>query len=250
VKPIKLAVRAFGPYASEQVFDFAALDGRSFFLIHGPTGAGKTSILDAICFALYGVASGARDPRQMRSDHAKPDHLTGVTFDFSIGAERYRVQRQPEQERPKKRGAGTMVEKSIATIWVAKQIHDDEEPELVVLEDGWAKVNERIERLLGFKVDQFRQVVMLPQGMFQRLLLANSKEREEILEALFAVENYGRIEAALKDAAAQMKRDREATSQQFAETLRNAQSEGKEQLVATRARAEQPDDVGQCHPGQ
>jgi exonuclease SbcC len=238
VKPIKLVVRAFGPYATEQVFDFAALDGRSFFLIHGPTGAGKTSILDAICFALYGVASGSRDPRQMRSDHAKPDHLTGVTFDFSIGADRYRVQRQPEQERPKKRGAGTMVEKSIATIWVEKRVHDDKEPEFVVLEDGWAKVNERIERLLGFKVDQFRQVVMLPQGMFQRLLMANSKEREEILEALFAVEGYGRIEAALKDAAAQMKREREAASQQYAETLRNAQSEGKEQLAARRVQTQ------------
>jgi exonuclease SbcC len=234
VKPIKLVVRAFGPYATEQVFDFAALDGRSFFLIHGPTGAGKTSILDAICFALYGVASGARDPRQMRSDHAKPDHLTGVTFDFSIGADRYRVERQPEQERPKKRGAGTMLEKSIATIWVEK-LHEDGEREFVVLEDGWAKVNERIERLLGFKVDQFRQVVMLPQGMFQRLLMANSKEREEILEALFAVEAYGRIEAAMKESAAQMKRDREATSQQYAETLRNAQGGGKEQLVARRA---------------
>jgi len=77
------------------VFDFAALEGHSFFLIHGPTGAGKTSILDAICFALYGQASGSRDPREMRSDHAKPDCPTEVTFDFSSGAERYRIRRQP-----------------------------------------------------------------------------------------------------------------------------------------------------------
>jgi exonuclease SbcC len=241
VRPIKLVVRAFGPYAAEQVFDFAALDGRSFFLIHGPTGAGKTSILDAICFALYGVASGARDPRQMRSDHAKPDSLTEVTFDFSIGRERYRVHRRPEQERPKKRGAGTMTEKSTATVWGEEksesrsQKSEEERGDLVVLEDGWAKVNERVERLLGFKVDQFRQVVMLPQGMFQRLLMANSKEREEILEALFAVEGYGRIEAALKEAAAQMKRERETASQLHVETLRSATAENKEQLVARRA---------------
>src|SRR5688572_1724114 len=161
MKPLKLTVRAFGPYATEQVFDFARLNGRSFFLIHGPTGAGKTSILDAICFALYGVASGARDPRQMRSDHAKPDHLTEVTFDFSIGRERYRVHRRPEQERPKKRGAGTMTEKSTATVWVEKKAEggrqkaEQHPEEFTVLEDGWAKVNERVERLLGFKVDQF-----------------------------------------------------------------------------------------------
>ena len=111
MKPLKLTVRAFGPYAAEQVFDFAQLDGRSFFLIHGPTGAGKTSVLDAICFALYGQASGAaRVPKEMRSDHAAAATLTEVVFDFSIGAERYRVRRWPEQERPKKRGAGTMTQ--------------------------------------------------------------------------------------------------------------------------------------------
>jgi exonuclease SbcC len=223
------------------VFDFAALDGRSFFLIHGPTGAGKTSILDAICFALYGVASGARDPRQMRSDHAKADHLTEVTFDFSIGRERYRVHRRPEQERPKKRGAGVMVEKSGAVVWKEEksefrsQKSEEDHGELVVLDEGWARVNERVERLLGFKVDQFRQVVMLPQGMFQRLLMANSKEREEILEALFAVEGFGRIEAALKEKAAGMKRERETAGQLHVETLRSAGAANKEELVARRA---------------
>src|SRR5688572_25682325 len=103
MKPLKLTVRAFGPYAAEQVFDFAQLNGRSFFLIHGPTGAGKTSVLDAICFALYGQASGARAPREMRSDHAEPSAFTEVVFDFAIGAERYRVRRWPEQDRPAKR---------------------------------------------------------------------------------------------------------------------------------------------------
>ena len=117
MRPIKLIVRAFGPYAGEQVFDFGALDGRSFFLIHGPTGAGKTSILDAICFALYGQASGSRDPRQMRSDHAKIDSPTEVVFDFSIGVERYRIKRRPTQERPRKRGAGTVTEEASATLW-------------------------------------------------------------------------------------------------------------------------------------
>src|SRR5438132_13522322 len=104
MRPMRLQVRGFGAYAGEQAFDFAELGGRSFFLIHGPTGAGKTSILDAICFALYGQTSAAgagRTAKQMRSDHAAPSTLTRVVFDFSLRGESYRVIRIPEQERPR-----------------------------------------------------------------------------------------------------------------------------------------------------
>src|SRR5215468_5562187 len=105
MKPLRLILRAFGPYAGEQAFDFGSLQGRSFFLIHGPTGAGKTSILDAMCFALYGDTSGgSRDAERMRSDHARADAPTEVTFDFALGADLYRVRRSPRQPRPRKRG--------------------------------------------------------------------------------------------------------------------------------------------------
>ena len=205
MKPLKLTVQAFGPYAAEQVFDFADLRGRSFFLIHGPTGAGKTSVLDAICFALYGQASGPlRTARQLRSDHSDAGTLTKVVFEFAVGPEIHRIERLPEQERPKKRGAGTVVQEPEATLWQRVSAdHPDGEAAPV---SGWAKVNEAVERLMGFQADQFRQVVMLPQGQFQRLLVAKSDERQAILENLFDVGTFARIEAALKDAAASSRR--------------------------------------------
>src|SRR5512143_4107456 len=107
MRPLELTLTAFGPYANTQLIDFRLLGERSFFLIHGPTGAGKTTILDAICFALYGDTSGAeREGRQMRSDLADPAARTEVVFDFSLGAETYRIARSPEQIRPKQRGKG------------------------------------------------------------------------------------------------------------------------------------------------
>ena len=106
MKPVKLTISAFGPYAGTQVIDFTELGDRSFFLIHGPTGSGKTTILDAICFALYGDTSGAeRKGEQMRSDHADITVPTGITFDFVLGADSFRI--LLEQERPK-RGGGVL----------------------------------------------------------------------------------------------------------------------------------------------
>src|SRR2546423_6882117 len=106
MKPLRLVVDAFGPYAGRQVLDFAELRGRSFFLIHGLTGAGKTSLLDAMCFALFGQSTGSRIGRQLRSDHAEPTAETRVLFDFSLGTSLYRIERSPEFERAKKRGQG------------------------------------------------------------------------------------------------------------------------------------------------
>lgn len=203
MRPVKLIVSAFGPYAGEQVFDFRLLKDRNLFLIHGPTGAGKTSILDAICFALYGETSGAeRNPKQMRSDHAAPSCLTEVTFDFSLGRELYRVFRRPEQERPKKKGEGTKREGAQATLWRRTGCTDDAE-EGVVIASQQSRVTAAVEQLLGFKSNQFRQVIVLPQGQFRALLLAGSGEREKILETLFQTETYRRIEEALKETAKQ-----------------------------------------------
>ncbi len=205
MKPLALHMTAFGPYAGEQKLDFRDLGERGFFLIHGPTGSGKTSILDAICFALYGESSGGsadgragggRDPRVLRSDFALPETATSVVFDFAIGSEIYRVRRSPEQTRPKKRGEGTVTVKPEATLWRRTGCAAAEEGQPI--ESQWSRVTAAVEVIVGFRCDEFRQVILLPQGQFQRFLLGKSSDRQQILDVLFDTGVYNRIEQALK----------------------------------------------------
>jgi exonuclease SbcC len=215
MRPHLVVMQAFGPYARRQVVDFSELAGRSFFLIHGPTGAGKTTILDAMTFALFGVTSGdERRADDMRSHHASTDTPTTVEFQFSIGAQRYLIHRSPEQQRPKQRGTGFTRQDKEATLWrladaaieapvpvVAEAPPADDNAAAsgrAVLASGWSRVTEKCEELLGFKAAQFRQVVLLPQGRFQELLRSESKQRQEILETLFQTQVYSRIEEELK----------------------------------------------------
>ncbi|MBU1168412.1 MAG: SMC family ATPase [Proteobacteria bacterium] len=204
MRPLTLSLSAFGPYAEVQALDFTCLGDRNFFLIHGPTGAGKSSILDAMCFALYGETSGGeKDAKTIRSDFSLPHEETQVSFDFCIGESTFRVSRSPEQDRPKKRGEGTTRQLSQATLW---QIHGDAP---TVLADKWSRVTEEIIRITGFDVHQFRQVVVLPQGQFRQFLLANSTDRQKILETLFQTGQYRDIEEALKEAAKTIKQNYE-----------------------------------------
>ena len=202
MRPLCLTMTAFGPYAAVQKLDFMELKDRTFFLIHGPTGAGKTTILDGMCFALYGDASGVqRDGKSMRSDHADSAIITEVIFDFSIGEARYQVKRVPEQDRPKKRGEGTTTMTAQAELWSIPLVG---EPVLIAAK--WLDVTKQIEIILGFRSNQFRQVVLLPQGEFRKLLTANSSERQEIMQALFKTDVYRSIEDKLKDNASQLKK--------------------------------------------
>ncbi len=225
MRPVKISMSAFGPYPGVQTVDFTELEGRSFFLIHGPTGAGKTTILDAMCFALYGSTSGAqRNGKQMRSDYADLSTVTEVVFDFTIGKEVYRIKRHPEQDRPKKKGEGTTVMNSNATLWKRTGAESDRE-EGTVMASGTVKVTEAVEGLLGFKNHQFRQVVMLPQGEFRELLTANSTKRQEILETLFHTELYRRIELFLKESAKKLENELKALSERKQWILKESEAE-------------------------
>jgi len=237
MRPLAVTMQAFGPYAGVQTLDFADLRGAGFFLITGPTGAGKTTVLDAMSFALYGDTSGGaeseggRSGAAMRSDHADPGTLTRVVFDFSIGDDLYRVERLPEQARPKRRGEGTTTHLQEATMW---RLRRDDGAALTLdgapLASGWTKVKTKAEDVLGFRGEQFRQVVMLPQGRFQQLIEADSSEREEILRALFDTGHYAAIELALKDEAATLRRAAETVHTQHGEVLHQAQAMSADDL--------------------
>jgi exonuclease SbcC len=230
MRPIQLSMAAFGPYAGNQTLDFRELKASRLFLIHGPTGAGKTTILDAMCFALYGACSGGdRDTRQVRSDHADPALLTEVTLDFRLGNREYRVYRRPEQQRAKKRGGGTTTTRPEAILC---RLSGNGEHTAIATQ--WQRVTEEVERLLGFRCDQFRQVVILPQGEFRRLLLADSKERQAILEVLFRTELYRRIEEALKAAAKEVETNRAKTKDYLDLVLKQADAESFGHLTEQR----------------
>ncbi|CAK4073726.1 AAA family ATPase [Vibrio sp. 16] len=237
MKPIKLVLQAFGPFAQKQEIDFTQLGSNPLFLINGPTGSGKTSILDAICFALYGETTGnERQGIQMRSDLAPLSVPTEVTLDFALQGKTYRVTRSPEQEAPKARGEGTTTRKHTASLYQLG------EPE-VLITSKTAQVKTEVTDLLGLNETQFRQVMVLPQGKFRELLLASSKDREEIFGQLFQTDIYKRIEYSLKDKASAISKAKNDFDHQIRGALKVAEAESEaeleEQLTHLKAALEQ-----------
>lgn len=191
MKPLKLTMRAFGPYAGETVIDFEKLQGRHLFLICGPTGAGKTTILDAMCYALYGKTSGDRTGEKMRSDYADSSERTEVIFDFMLGDKTYRATRSPAQMVDKKRGSGQTLAAMQASL---SELEDGKE--INTLRTG---IEEAAGKLIGLNADQFCQVILLPQGDFRKLLVAKADEREAILKQLFKTQRFSDFKDRLKD---------------------------------------------------
>ena len=193
MKPIRLTMSAFGPYAKQTVVDFEKLGESGVFLISGDTGAGKTTIFDAISFALFGEASGGserRSSKSFRSDYAAPGDETYVEFVFQHKDRRYRIRRNPEYLRPKKSGGGT-----------TKQIASAEFEELDTgeIRCGIDEVRAQVNALIGLTQDQFAQTVMIAQGDFLRILNARTDSRRELFQKLFNTTLYRRIQERFRE---------------------------------------------------
>ncbi|WP_307745487.1 AAA family ATPase [uncultured Phascolarctobacterium sp.] len=229
MKPLQLTMRAFGAYADEQTIDFTLLGDKNFFLIHGPTGSGKTTILDAISFALYGSASGdLRESKSLRSDYAPAEQKTEVEFTFKSGEHIYQVLRAPEQELKKQRGEGTRKVPAAAALF--KLLSDGSKDPLAAKSD---EVTKKITEIIGFKAEQFRQIVLLPQGEFRRFLIAESKDRKAILETIFKTELYRRIETLLAERSSTIDNNYQTLKQQRQFILDSTECADSEQLDAS-----------------
>lgn len=223
--PIYLEMKAFGPYAGTEIVDFRRLKDHKLFLIYGPTGSGKTTILDAICYALYGSTSGdIRTGSYMRSEYATPDEPTSVSFRFAIGRKYYRVYRSPEQQIAKKRGDG--LKKASAKAELYETDADGGDEKLLAAKN----VTAAVEGLLGFKADQFRQVVLLPQGDFRKLLLANSGERQQIMQTLFHTQSYAKLQALAKERHDELESRHEQVARDREQCLLNLGIDDEEKL--------------------
>jgi DNA polymerase-3 subunit beta len=173
MRPINLTMSAFGPYAGVQMLDMAQLGAEGLYLVTGDTGAGKTTIFDAICYALYDEPSGAsRDARMMRSTYADVDTDTYVELTFDHMGKTYRVKRNPSYERRKKKGEGTTLQDAAAELYL---------PDDSVISNR-TKVNSYLQELLGVDREQFSQISMLAQGEFKELLVAESGDRKTLIK--------------------------------------------------------------------
>ncbi|MFF1251357.1 AAA family ATPase [Pseudarthrobacter sp. NPDC058329] len=216
-----LRISAFGPFAGTEDIDFDRLSAHGLFLLNGPTGAGKTSVLDAICFALYGSVPGARqEGKRLRSDHAEPGHEPAVSCEFSAQGRRFEVTRSPAWEKPSARGrngfttqqAKTLLRERVDGAWVEKSARNDE-------------AGAEILALLGMDREQFTRVVMLPQGDFAAFLRSKATERLELLQKLFGTQRFEAVEQELSRQAQAAKEEVSVLSGQLDLLAARAESE-------------------------
>ena len=213
MRPLKLTIAGFGPYAGTQTLDFETLGSNGLYLITGDTGAGKTTLFDAITFALFGEASGGdRSPDMLRSKYAGDSDPTFVELTFSYGGKVYKVRRNPEYQRAKTRGDGT-----------TKQLAEAE----LTYPDGHVvtkqkDVDRAVRDIIGLTREQFSQVAMISQGDFRKLLQADTRERQKIFRDIFGTGLYVTLQEQLKAKSAELKSQREqaeASIRQYAEGI-------------------------------
>lgn len=187
-----LELTAFGPFAGTETVDLDAVSADGLFLIHGDTGAGKTSLLDAVAYALFGRVPGPRnEARRLRCDRAPADAVTQVRLVATLGGHRVQIIRRPEYLRPKTRGSGSTLQRGRVSLQWLDRTPAGARPEGLTRVD---EVGDAVIDLLGMSADQFFQVVLLPQGEFARFLRADTAERGDLLERLFDTQRFGRIE--------------------------------------------------------
>ena len=202
MRPLKLTLSAFGPYAEQTVIDMEQLGSRGLYLITGDTGAGKTTIFDAITYALYGEPSGNdREPSMFRSKYAEAGTPTFVELTFSYGGKIYTVRRNPEYERPAKRGGGFTSHKADAELRM---------PDGTVI-SKLKDVNSAVAGIIGLNRSQFTQIAMIAQGDFRKLLQADTKNRQEIFREIFKTRYYMTFQERVKTDTLDMQRRCEAS---------------------------------------
>ena len=227
MRPLTLTVSAFGPYAGRVEMDMAQLGSSGLYLITGDTGAGKTTIFDAITFALYGEASGEnRESTMLRSKYAAPETPTEVELTFLCRGKTYTIRRNPEYDRPAKRGGGVTVQKADAMLTypdgrVVTKLRD---------------VNTAVVELLGVDRRQFAQIAMIAQGDFLKLLLADTKDRQAIFREIFKTGYYQTLQEKLKNASGELNQQCEAARRSVAQYLSGILCGDADEEAAAKAR--------------
>lgn len=229
MRPIKLVMSAFGPYAGRTEVDFEKLGTNGLYLITGDTGAGKTTIFDAIAYALYGEASGdLRDSSMLRSKYAELETPTEVELVFVYDGKEYTVKRNPEYERKAKKGDGVTVQKAEA------ELHYPDGRVVTKIKD----VNTAIVDIMGVDRNQFSQIAMIAQGDFRKLLVADTKERQEIFRKIFKTDYYRILQDKIRSEYSAVKNEYEVAQNSVKQYISGIQCDENDVLniEATKAR--------------
>ena len=237
MRPLKLTLSAFGPYAAETVLELAKLGRGGLYLVTGDTGAGKTTLFDAITYALYDHSSGGvREGAMLRCKYADLKTPTFVELEFEVNGQRYTVRRNPEYQRPKNRGEGMTTEKADATL-----TYSDGRPPVTKAKDVTAAVQE----IIGLDYSQFCQIAMIAQGQFTKLLNASTEERSRIFRKLFRTQRYARLQERLQAESAALSQQRTTQNAKLDSLLSGIRVVGRKpdageqtvQLAAAKAKA-------------